>query len=143
MFTFCQEAYSLLGKTQIATDQILMHFTSHIHTTSWTVVYGHVCLMSPGSAVRQSTFPELCREVMSPSFLPCLTDLLRSLWGVMVSYHGLVEWHRKHDTDHHEEEMDLVLARQYTKTKLEAGVGRIWQDVQSKVLLGVLSLSNV
>ena len=55
-------------------------------------------------------------------FLPCLTDLVRALWGIMLSYHNLVQWHRVR----REEEEDT----EYTRNKLEAGLGRIWQDVQ-------------
>jgi len=126
-----QEAYSMLGKTQTATDQLLMHFTTATHNTSWQVVYGHVCLMQ--DLPRPPPYPDLCREVQQESFLPCLTDLVRALWGIMLSYHNLVQWHRQR----WEEEEDS-LAIQYTRNKLEAGLGRIWQDVQSKVKQFVL-----
>jgi hypothetical protein len=39
-----QEAYHLLGKTQTAMDQLLMHVTSAIHNTSWNLVHGHAAL---------------------------------------------------------------------------------------------------
>ena len=48
----------------------------------------------------------------------------------MLSYHNLVQWHRVR----WEEEEDT----EYTRNKLEAGLGRIWQDVQSKVKQFVL-----
>jgi len=123
-----QDAYLLLGKTQTATDQLLMHFTTATHNTSWQVVYGHVCLMQ--DLPRPPPYPDLCREVQQESFLPCLTDLVRALWGIMLSYHNLVQWHRVR----WEEEEDT----EYTRNKLEAGLGRIWQDVQSKVKQFVL-----
>jgi len=126
-----QEAYQLLGKTQTATDQLLMHFTTATHNTSWHVVYGHVCLMQ--DLPRPPPYPDLCKEVQQESFLPCLTDLVRALWGIMLSYHSLMRWHRRK----WEEEEDSMLI-QYTKNKLEAGLGRIWQDVQSKVKQFVL-----
>jgi len=126
-----QEAYQLLGKTQTATDQLLMHYTTATHNTSWHVVYGHVCLMQ--DLPRPPPYPDLCKEVQQESFLPCLTDLVRALWGIMLSYHSLMRWHRRK----WEEEEDSMLI-QYTRNKLEAGLGRIWQDVQSKVKQFVL-----
>ena len=35
----------MLGKTQTTTDQLLMHFTTATHNTSWQVVYGKVNCM--------------------------------------------------------------------------------------------------
>ena len=102
----------MLGKTQTATDQLLMHFTTATHNTSWQVVYGHVCLMQ--DLPRPPPYPDLCREVQQESFLSCLIDLVRALWGIMLSYHNLVQWHR-----HRWEEKDDSLAIQYTRKKLE------------------------
>jgi hypothetical protein len=121
------QAYQLLGKTQTSTDQVLMHFTTAIHNHSFTVVYGHVCLMA--ACPRPPPYPELCREVAVASFLPCLTDLLRSLWAVLASYHRLVQWHRERAGQGGQEEA----ARVYSTNKLEAGVARVWQDIQTKV----------
>ena len=43
-----------------------------------------------------------------------MTDLVRALWGIMLSYHNLVQWNR-----HRWEEKDDSLAIQYTRKKLE------------------------
>ena len=129
-----QQAYHLLGKTQTSTDQVLMHFTTAIHNQSWAVVYGHVCLVTP--CPRPPPYPELCREVVVDSFLPALTDLLKALWSVLLSYHRLVEWHRAHHWAEGEQG-EVVVA--YCRNKLEAGVARVWQDVQSKVKQFVLA----
>ena len=51
--------------------------------------------------------------------LPCLTDLVRALWGIMLSYHKLVQWHRFWWEEDNE----------YTMNKLKADLGRM-----SKVL---------
>ena len=124
----------MLGKSQIATDQILMHFTSATHNTSWQVVYGHVCLMQ--DLGRPPPYQELCNLVQSESFLPCLTDLLRSLWGILLSYYQLYTWHLA-SWDQVGEDGES-LSQQYNRNKLETGLHRIWLDVQSKVKLFVL-----
>ena len=77
-----QDAYQMLGKSQTATDQLLMHYTTSTHNTSFQVVYGHVCLMQ--ELPRPPPYQELCGLVQTESFLPCLTDLLRSLWSVLL-----------------------------------------------------------
>lgn len=41
-----QTAYRLLGKTQVAMDQLHMHYTSAIHNTAFTIVLGYVELYS-------------------------------------------------------------------------------------------------
>ena len=126
-----QQAYRLLGKTQTSMDQLLMHFTTAIHNHSFAVVYGHVCLIT--DCPRPPPYPELCKEVAVESFLPALTDLLKSLWTIMLSYHRLLLWHSR--TNQEEDEG----VRQYCMNKLETGVGRVWQDVQSKVKAYVLA----
>ena len=128
-----QHAYKLLGKTQTSIDQLLMHFTTAIHNHSFAVVYGHVCLIT--DCPRPPPYPELCKEIVMESFLPALTDLLKSLWTIMLSYHRLLQWHTKADQE--KRESDGV--RQYCRNKLEAGVARVWQDVQSKVKAYVLA----
>jgi len=129
-----QAAYQLLGKSQTATDQLLMHYTTAAHNTSWQVVYGHVCLMQ--ELPRPPPYQELCTLVQAESFLPCLTDLLRSLWGILLSYYKLFCWHKLKWEE--EEENSDSLTVQYNKNKLENGLIRIWQDVQSKVKQFVL-----
>ena len=133
-YTKLQDAYMMLGKSQIATDQILMHFTTAAHNTSWQVVYGHVCLMQ--ELARPPPYQELCNLVQSESFLPCLTDLLRSLWGILLSYYQLYTWHLA--SWDQEEDGTESLTVQYNRSKLESGLHRIWLDVQTKVKQFVL-----
>ena len=133
-YTKLQDAYMMLGKSQIATDQILMHFTTAAHNTSWQVVYGHVCLMQ--ELARPPPYQELCNLVQSESFLPCLTDLLRSLWGILLSYYQLYTWHLA--SWDQEEDGTESLTVQYNRNKLESGLHRIWLDVQTKVKQFVL-----
>ena len=111
-----------------------MHFTTAAHNTSWQVVYGHVCLMQ--ELPRPPPYQELCGLVQPESFLPCLTDLLRSLWAILLSYHSLYSWH-KAAWDLAEESSES-LSTSYNRNKLQSGLFRIWQDVQSKVKQFVL-----
>uniref|UniRef100_A0A663DSC1 VPS50 subunit of EARP/GARPII complex n=1 Tax=Aquila chrysaetos chrysaetos TaxID=223781 RepID=A0A663DSC1_AQUCH len=94
------------------------------------------------------------QHITSDSYIPCLADLCKALWEVMLSYYRTMQWHENHDQDEavavssdgsnvigtEENSFD----RSYVKKKLEHGLSRIWQDVQLKVktyLLGT-DLSN-
>lgn len=41
VYSKLQAAYALLGKTQIAMDQLHMHFTSAVHNSAYKVVHAH------------------------------------------------------------------------------------------------------
>ena len=69
-------------------DQLLMHVTSAIHNTSWNLVHGHAALAGTCSLQELSKrpFPELCQSLSVDLFLPCLVDLCKSLWDIMLNY---------------------------------------------------------
>ncbi|XP_071803209.1 syndetin-like isoform X1 [Asterias amurensis] len=154
-----QTAYTLLGKTQTAMDQLHMHFTSAIHNSAFTIVLGYVELMSGSENTNFQKMPykDLCGHITTDIYIPCLLDLCKALWEVMKSYYKTIEWHETNEDpispiarEHNESgvevatEMDASFNRRYIKTKLEHGLARIWQDVQQKVktfLLGT-DLSN-
>ncbi|XP_047663915.1 syndetin isoform X1 [Tachysurus fulvidraco] len=167
-YTRVQLAYSLLGKTQTAMDQLHMHFTQAIHNTVFQVVLGYVelCAGNADTKFQKMQYKDLCTHITPDSYIPCLTDLCKALWEVMLSYYRTMQWHEEHDkeevkdadTEHRELDADKVkrdgtsdegseeatVGHSYVKKKLEHGLSRIWQDVQLKVkayLLGT-DMSN-
>ncbi|XP_030883597.1 syndetin [Leptonychotes weddellii] len=142
-YTKVQQAYRLLGKTQTAMDQLHMHFTQAIHNTVFQVVLGYVelCSGNTDTKFQKLQYKDLCTHVTPDSYIPCLADLCKALWEVMLSYYRTMEWHEKHDNEDTTsasegsnmgtEETDFD--RGYIKKKLEHGLTRIWQDVQLKV----------
>ncbi|XP_058534121.1 syndetin [Ochotona princeps] len=143
-YTKVQQAYRLLGKTQTAMDQLHMHFTQAIHNTVFQVVLGYVelCAGNTDTKFQKLQYKDLCTHVTPDSYIPCLADLCKALWEVMLSYYSTMEWHERHDG----EETAAVAEgsntmgteetnfdRGYIKKKLEHGLTRIWQDVQLKV----------
>ncbi|XP_076864898.1 syndetin isoform X2 [Brachyhypopomus gauderio] len=155
-YTKVQLAYTLLGKTQTAMDQLHMHFTQAIHNTVFQVVLGYVelCAGTADTKFQKMQYKDLCTHITPDSYIPCLTDLCKALWEVMLSYYRTMQWHEEHDK---EETADAggggagaegceesTVGRSYVKKKLEHGLSRIWQDVQLKVkayLLGT-DMSN-
>uniref|UniRef100_A0AC11DGK6 VPS50 subunit of EARP/GARPII complex n=1 Tax=Ovis aries TaxID=9940 RepID=A0AC11DGK6_SHEEP len=143
-YTKVQQAYRLLGKTQTAMDQLHMHFTQAIHNTVFQVVLGYVelCAGNTDTKFQKLQYKDLCTHVTPDSYIPCLADLCKALWGVMLSYYRTMEWHEKHDSEDAasaSEGSNMMGAeetnfdRGYIKKKLEHGLTRIWQDVQLKV----------
>ncbi|XP_051871788.1 syndetin [Pristis pectinata] len=154
-YTKVQLAYRLLGKTQTAMDQLHMHFTQAIHNTVFQVVLGYVelCAGNSDTKFQKLQYKDLCTHITPDSYIPCLSDLCKALWEVMLSYYRTMSWHEAHDneesapaSDGHGELTtdDPNFNRSYVKKKLEHGLSRIWQDVQLKAktyLLGT-DLSN-
>ncbi|XP_063098767.1 syndetin isoform X3 [Cavia porcellus] len=143
-YTKVQQAYRLLGKTQTAMDQLHMHFTQAIHNTVFQVVLGYVelCAENTDTKFQKLQYKDLCTHVTPDSYIPCLADLCKALWEVMLSYYRTMEWHEKYDNEDDSsasEGNNMVdteetnFHRGYVKKKLEHGLTRIWQDVQLKV----------
>ncbi|XP_048195990.1 syndetin isoform X1 [Perognathus longimembris pacificus] len=143
-YTKVQQAYRLLGKTQTAMDQLHMHFTQAIHNTVFQVVLGYVelCAGNTDTKFQKLQYKDLCTHVTPDSYIPCLADLCKALWEVMLSYYRTMEWHEKHDSEDAtsaSEGSNMMgteetnFDRGYIKKKLEHGLTRIWQDVQLKV----------
>jgi len=38
----------------------------------------------------------LPQHITTDSYIPCLTDLCKALWEVMLSYHLTMQWHDEH-----------------------------------------------
>ncbi|KAM9776369.1 syndetin isoform 1-T1 [Syngnathus typhle] len=148
-YTKVQLAYTLLGKTQTAMDQLHMHFTQAIHNTVFQVVLGYVelCAGNADTKFQKMQYKDLCTHITPDSYIPCLTDLCKALWEVMLSYHRTMQWHEEHDKQATTPTPDDAVAtqsdelgidRSYVKKKLEHGLTRIWQDVQLKVKAYIL-----
>jgi len=136
-----QEAYRLLGKTQTAMDQLLMHIASAVHNKSWNLVHVHAAMAASCNPedLSKRPYPELCQTVTVDLFLPCLIDLAKALWDIMLNYRKILDWHRTNDcsescsSDSDAQKLESHLQKQYIEKKLESGLVRIWQDVQTKV----------
>uniref|UniRef100_A0A8C5A6N6 VPS50 subunit of EARP/GARPII complex n=1 Tax=Gadus morhua TaxID=8049 RepID=A0A8C5A6N6_GADMO len=98
-YTKVQLAYTLLGKTQTAMDQLHMHFTQAIHNTVFQVVLGYVelCAGNADTKFQKMQYKDLCTHITPDSYIPCLTDLCKALWEVMLSYHSTMQWHEELD----------------------------------------------
>ena len=55
-----QEAYRLLGKTQTAADQLLMHMTSAVHTASGQRLLAHLRPAAADQPLQKRQYADLC-----------------------------------------------------------------------------------
>ncbi|XP_046752243.1 syndetin isoform X1 [Diprion similis] len=125
-----QGAYRLLGKTQTAMDQLHMHFTAAIHNVAFMAVHA----FTGGDTKRP--YKQLCQSVSHESFLPCLIELCKSLWAILISYCQVVNWHNTHESwsdENDEKDLEATFNKQYVKQKLENGISRMWHDVETKI----------
>ncbi|CAN7997826.1 unnamed protein product [Ixodes hexagonus] len=127
-----QAAYGLLGKTQMAAHQLLMHFSSAIHNRAFAIVRGYVETHSAQEDVQKAQYRDLCRCVPSESFLSCLLDLCQAMWQMMCSYKAILAWHQDRD-DCTGSEGEGGFEARYVRDKLVAGLQRVWQDIQKKL----------
>lgn len=138
-YTKLQRAYSLLDKTQVAMDQLHMHFASAINISALEALKSHQREpVEPGSHDHVN-LKDLCANVRETSVVVCLLDLCDRLWAVMLSYHCVVEWHARQDATESLQingsasEFEANVNKEYVRQKLKNGLTRIWHDVQSKV----------
>ncbi|XP_065179412.1 syndetin-like [Sycon ciliatum] len=136
-----QTAYRLLSKSQMAMDQLLMHYTQTLHNRSFSIVlqFAERCRHDAKSGpLNRLPYKDLCSKMDSKYFVPCLIELCKSLWEVLHCYHRTVKWHERQDKMMDEDEAlrndaELQYNRSYINKKLEHGKTKIWQDVKQRV----------
>ena len=136
-----QTAYQLLGKSQVAMDQLLMHYTQTIHNRSFSTVlrFAERCQHDAKSGpLSRLPYKDLCSKMDSKYFVPCLIELCKSLWEVLHCYHRTVLWHERQDRAVEEDETlrndpELQYNRACINKKLDHGKAKIWQDVKQRV----------
>ncbi|EEB14977.1 conserved hypothetical protein [Pediculus humanus corporis] len=136
IYSKLQEAYNLLDKSQTVMDQLLMHFTSEIHSAMFKIV--HKFAQTDANLKKQ--FEQLCKLVPLSKFIPCLQSLCQNLWHILNSYYQIYHWHQSHDKENLEtgipsKDIEITLNKQYVKQKLETGLKRLWNDIQNRISL--------
>lgn len=135
-----QVAYSLLGKSRVAVDQLLMHFTSTVHNTAFSIVQQFADSKYLSGPKKQ--YGDLCKCIDDNKVLPCLVNLCKAMWTILRNYHQVVRWHEKNNSSSREAEsvdFERSLNKQYVEQKLQGGFTRLWNDVQSRVCVLILS----
>lgn len=76
----------------------------------------------------------MLQSVNHEVFIPCLVQLCKSLFKIIVSYNQLVKWHgRQESGETGSGDLEENMNKQYIKQKLDHNLIKIWDDVQRKV----------
>ncbi|KXJ15287.1 syndetin isoform X2 [Exaiptasia diaphana] len=151
-----QTGYRYLGKTQISMDQLIIHFMNHINQVSFSALLDHVeddnSEYIADDGLQHVHFGELCKKVTVEHYTPCLLDLCKALWEVMLNYHKVICWHEQYDPAMHvstseasnenkddEKTAEATYNRNYIRQKLDHGLNRIWKEVQERIKTHLLS----
>ncbi|CAK8673996.1 unnamed protein product [Clavelina lepadiformis] len=132
-------AYQLLGKTQSAMDQLLMHYTTCIHNTAFHVVLGFAELGSSKNNLHKKQYKDLCTHISGEIYIPCLMEMCKALWSIMHCYHKTSVWHKNCISANGLDVAEEVETEEYINRKLSHGRHRIWADVQSRIRTYILS----
>ncbi|PAA60945.1 hypothetical protein BOX15_Mlig019331g2 [Macrostomum lignano] len=137
-----QKAYSLLGKSQSAFDQLHMHFTSTLHNAAFQIVLGYTQLGSSTTAenFQRQQYQQLCSQLPPELYLPCLSDLCKSVWEILKNFYQVLQYHHANNAssastgpDQQQQQQLSSSAAAYLTQKLAQAPGKLWQDVQSKI----------
>uniref|UniRef100_A0A672ITW3 VPS50 EARP/GARPII complex subunit n=1 Tax=Salarias fasciatus TaxID=181472 RepID=A0A672ITW3_SALFA len=141
-YTKVQLAYSLLGKTQTAMDQLHMHFTQAIHNTVFQVVLGYVelCAGNADTKFQKMQYKDLCTHITLDSYIPCLTDLCKALWEVMLSYHRTMQWHEEQDKQETTSTPGRNLVKTKSKKKSDYNLNKTNAPILTNTTLNVIRL---
>lgn len=129
-----QDAYKLLGKTLIAMDALHMNFISAIHTNAYNCV--RVNMDQTIDDKQKLLFEQMCENVAADKFIICLISLCKSFWSILVCYYQVTMWHHNFNLYETDEELSHD---EYIEQKLKKGQLRIWNDIQSKICVFLMS----
>ncbi|KAL1465557.1 hypothetical protein WDU94_005114 [Cyamophila willieti] len=139
VYSKLQVAYTLLGKSRVAVDQLLMHFTSTVHNTAFATTQQYADKKYLTGTKKQ--YGDLCKCIEESKVLPCLTTLCKSMWTILQNYYKVVKWHEKNTNISASDpnDFEVNLNKQYVHQKLQGGFTRLWNDVQGRVSILILS----
>lgn len=137
-YTELQKAYSLLGKTATAMDQLHMNFISSIHSSAFNVLKSFSCR---NEEAQKLVFEQLCDNIPADRYIECLIALCKAFWKILVCYNQVVVWHQttKLDDVGATSTEEAISNDEYVDAKLKKGKFRLWNDVQGKVCLYINS----
>ncbi|XP_057652521.1 syndetin [Diorhabda carinulata] len=129
-----QAAYDLLDKSQVSMiDNLHVHYITAIYNSSFNVVQSYIScpdVLESSENSGKNPYTVLCQSIDVDVFIPCLVQLCKLLFKIVLSYHKLMKWHNSdNDTDNTESDSDIAASKQ----KLNHNLIKIWDDVQRKV----------
>ncbi|CAG9862024.1 unnamed protein product [Phyllotreta striolata] len=127
-------AYNLLEKSQLSMiDNLHVHYITAIYNSSFNVIQSYISqadVLESTENTGKNPYIVLCQSIGSDIFIPCLVQLCKVLFKIVLSYHQLIRWHNEeNEFDNQENSADHDASKQ----KLNHNLTKIWDDVQRKV----------
>lgn len=113
-----QKTYVLMDRSEIAVDQLLMHFCSAINSQAHNIVMKHLDQSAPTELKKD--FQDLCKILNNEQLMPCLLEICTTNRLIMLNYKRILKWH-----DVQEVQVD--------EQKLVGGTSRLWYDMKRKL----------
>lgn len=141
IYSELMNAYKLLGKTHLAMDLLHMNFISATHTIAFNVLKENLDQVPNDQKL---LFEQMCEHVLLDNLVPCLTQLSKSFWKILVCYHQVKLWHQnyklfKSNQPTTSKDHEDLLNDEYIHEKLRKGQIRIWSDIQAKICIFISS----
>ncbi|XP_030747477.1 syndetin [Sitophilus oryzae] len=134
-YTKLQEAYNLLEKSQLSMiDNIHVHYITAIYNSSLNIVssYATSDALDLAENTGKHQYTAMCQSVHQENFIPCLIQLCKILFKIVLSYHQLIKWYcNKQNDEENEDGLNTELSM--CNQKLDYNVIKVWDDVQRKV----------
>lgn len=128
-------------------------YSSVVHLNNSTC-NSNVNITSPQSSFSKMQYGDVCKYIDAECFLACFLDLCRAMWRTLRNYKAIIRWHRmealeatslqenacfKQNSDNNADADVCIDESSYVQQKLNHGLLRIWQDVQSKIRTFILA----
>lgn len=117
-------------------DNLHVHYITAIYNTAFNIVSSFVNesnITETSDNSGKNPYKTLCQAVNHDVFIPCLAELCKSLFKIVLSYYQLVKYHNFQENDSGEATIEDNMNKQYIKQKLDHNLVKIWDDVQRKV----------
>lgn len=118
-----QTTYVLMDRSEIAIDQLLMHFCSAINSQAHNIVIKH---LNPTETELKKDFFEMCKLLTSEQFMLSLIEVCATYRLIMMNYKKILKWH---------ENQEVKIDGQ----KLIGGTNRLWYDMKRKLCILISS----
>uniref|UniRef100_A0A1I8FQS5 Vps54_N domain-containing protein n=1 Tax=Macrostomum lignano TaxID=282301 RepID=A0A1I8FQS5_9PLAT len=84
---------------------------------------------------RDSSYQQLCSQLPPELYLPCLSDLCKSVWEILKNFYQVLQYHHANNAssastgpDQQQQQQLSSSAAAYLTQKLAQAPGKLWQD---------------
>lgn len=85
-------------------------------------------------------FEQMCESLTIGNLVPCLTQLSKKFWTILVCYYQVKHWHQNYKLCKPTQPTEEANNEEYLiQEKIKKGQVRIWNDIQAKICIFISS----